>query len=194
VFARVGFHPCSDILNVMRKRSKSANNGRPPSEHPDIIDEMNAAWGRELPELDSAALEVVGRVIVIAQHLERSVDAALAPHGLSLGQFDILATLRRQGPQGKMTPTQLMKSVMLSSGGMTNRLDRLEQAGLIRREEDPADRRGVVVGLTEKGRELIEAAAATRFEEARASLPPLSAREQAELTSLLRRWLNGLER
>src|SRR5271163_4316349 len=116
----------------------------------DVIDQMNALWQRERPDLDSAPLELVGRVIVIAQYLERSVDAALEPFGLSLGQFDILATLRRQGPQGKMTPTQLMKSVMLSSGGMTNRIDRLEQARLLRREEDPSDRRGVVVGLTRK--------------------------------------------
>jgi DNA-binding MarR family transcriptional regulator len=163
-----------------------------PTDDPDIIDAMNAAWKRELPGLDPAPLEVVGRVIVIAQYLERSVEGALEPFGLSLGQFDILATLRRQGPEGKMTPTHLMKSVMLSSGGMTNRIDRMEQAGLIRREVDPDDRRGVVVGLTKKGRQLIERAAAVRFAEAEESLPPLTNGERGELASMLRRWLREL--
>lgn len=156
----------------------------------DIIDEMNAAWRRELPDLDPSPLDVVGRVIVIAQYLERSVNAALEPFGLSLGQFDILATLRRQGPQGKMTPTQLMKSVMLSSGGMTNRLDRLEQAGWIERGEDPDDRRGVVVGLTKKGRVLIDDATAARFAEAKKSMPSINGKEAKELANLLRNWLN----
>ena len=158
----------------------------------DSIDQMNALWKAQRPDLDPSALEVVGRVIVIAQYLERSVNAALEPFGLSLGQFDILATLRRQGPKGRMTPTQLMKSVMLSSGGMTNRLDRLEEAGWIRREADPEDRRGVVVGLTEKGRDLIDVATQARFEEAKKSLPPVCDKEMNELVSSLRKWLKQL--
>jgi len=154
----------------------------------DLIDRMNEQWRAARPDLDPGPLEVVGRVIVLAQYLERSVNEALAAHGLTLGQFDILATLRRQ-PDGRLTPTQLMRSVMLSSGGMTNRLDRLEEAGWIRREPDPEDRRGVVVGLTRKGRELIDAATATRFAEARDSLPPLEANEMREMKRLLRKWL-----
>jgi len=164
-------------------------NGKPS----DVVDEMNQAWKRERPDLDPSALGVVGRVIVLAQHLERSVDSALTPFGLSLGQFDILATLRRQGPEGKMTPTNLMKSVLLSSGGMTNRIDRLEQNGLIRREEDPADRRGVVVGLTKKGCELIDRATEARFSEAMESLPPLKREEMKNLAEYLRRWLLTFE-
>jgi len=155
----------------------------------DVIDQMNALWRRERPDLNPAPLEIVGRVIVIAQYLERSVNAALEPLGLSLGQFDILATLRRQGPNGRMTPTQLMKSVMLSSGGMTNRLDRLEEAGWIERHADPDDRRGIVVALTKAGRELIDQATTARFQEAKDSLPPLGAKESKELAALLRKWL-----
>lgn len=153
----------------------------------DLIDEMNAAWKKERPDLDPGPLEVVGRAIVIAQHLERRVNAALEPLGLSLGQFDILATLRRQGADARMTPTQLMKSVMLSSGGMTNRLDRLEKAGWIQRQADPGDRRGVVVGLTETGRELIDRATTIRFTEAKESLP--NHEDTKELAMMLRRWL-----
>ena len=155
----------------------------------DTIDQMNSLWKAERPDLDPSALEVVGRVIVIAQYLERSVNSALEPLGLTLGQFDILATLRRQGPKGRMTPKLLMKNVMLSSGGMTNRLDRLEEAGWIKREADPDDRRGVVVGLTEKGLQLIDLATAARFEEARNSLPPLGDKEMDDLISSLRQWL-----
>jgi DNA-binding MarR family transcriptional regulator len=157
----------------------------------DLIDRMNERWRAVRPDLDPTPLGVVGRVIVLAQHLERSVNEALAGHGLTLGQFDILATLRRQGPDGRLTPTQLMQSVMLSSGGMTNRLDRLEEAGLIRRESDPEDRRGVVVGLTRKGRELIDAATETRFAEARSAMPPLDRRETRVLAELLRKWLGA---
>jgi DNA-binding MarR family transcriptional regulator len=155
----------------------------------DLIDRMNERWRAVRPDLDPSALEVVGRVIVLAQHLERSVNAALAGHGLTLGQFDILATLRRAGPKVGLTPTQLMRSVMLSSGGMTNRLDRLEEAGLVKRRADPADRRGVVVRLTAKGAKAIDVAAAARFAEAAASLPPLSRSELAALSGLLRKWL-----
>lgn len=158
----------------------------------DIIDQMNALWLRERPDLDPTPLEVVGRAIVIAQHLERSVNAALEPLGLSLGQFDILATLRRQGPQGRMTPTQLMKSIMLSSGGLTNRLDRLEEAGWIAREADPEDRRGVVVGLTKKGCDIIDRATEVRFDEAKNSLPAMNPKETKELANSLRAWLNQL--
>jgi DNA-binding MarR family transcriptional regulator len=155
----------------------------------DLIDRMNDRWRAARPDLDPAPLEVVGRVIVLAAHLERSVNAALADFGLTLGQFDILATLRRAGPKAGLTPTWLMRSVMLSSGGMTNRLDRLEQAGLIERGDDPADRRGVVVRLTSKGAKVIDAATAARFAEAQASLPPLSQGQLRTLAGLLRTWL-----
>ena len=155
----------------------------------DPIDRMNEAWRRELPGLDPKALEIVGRVIVLAQHLEKSVNASLAQHHLTLGQYDILATLRRNHPRGGLTPTQLLSSIMLSSGGLTSRLNRLEADGLIVRKPDPDDRRGVRVWLTARGRKLIDAATATRFREAEESLPPLDAQEQATLAELLRKWL-----
>ena len=157
----------------------------------DLIDRMNEQWKAVRPDLDPEPLEVVGRVIVLAQHLERSVNEALAAHGLTLGQFDILATLRRN-PDGRLTPTQLLRSVVLSSGGMTNRLDRLEQAGWIRREADPEDRRGVVVALTPAGRKLIDAATETRFAEANRSLPALNPSELDLLKRLLRQWLTSI--
>jgi DNA-binding MarR family transcriptional regulator len=158
-------------------------------ENADVIDRLVAAWRDARPDLDPSPLEVVGRVIVLAQHLERSVEAALEKHKLSLGQFDILATLRRHGKKGGLSPSQLLESVMLSSGGMTARLDKLAEAGLVYRKADANDRRVVVVELTAKGRRVIDAATATRFAEANGSLPPLEPDERATLADLLRRWL-----
>jgi DNA-binding MarR family transcriptional regulator len=157
----------------------------------DAIDRLLSAWREARPDLDPSPLEVVGRVIVLAQHLEESVESALAKHNLTLGQFDILATLRRKSSRGGLTPSQLLESVMLSSGGMTARLDKLESAGLIIRTPDAEDRRMVVIELTPKGKRVIDAATATRFAEAKASLPPLDAGEMRVLAGLLRRWLSA---
>jgi DNA-binding MarR family transcriptional regulator len=158
----------------------------------DLIDRLLDAWRDARPDLDPAPLEVVGRIIVLAQHLEESVDSALARHSLTLGQFDILATLRRHGPRGGLTPSQLLGSVVLSSGGMTARLDKLEEAGLILRTPAADDRRMVIIELTPKGKRVIDAATATRFAEAKSSLPPLSEPEMKLLTGLLRKWLGRM--
>jgi DNA-binding MarR family transcriptional regulator len=155
----------------------------------DVVDRLLAKWREARPDLDPSPLEVVGRVIVLAQHLERNVETALERHGLSLGQFDILATLRRNGKKGGLTPSQLLESVVLSSGGMTARLDALAEAGYITRKASPADRRMVVIELTSKGRRVIDNATKTRFNEAKAALPPLKEDEMSALTGLLRRWL-----
>ncbi len=155
----------------------------------DVVDRLIEKWRAARPDLDPSPLEVVGRVLVLAQHLERNVEVALEKHKLALGQFDILATLRRQGKKGGLTPTQLLESVVLSSGGMTARLDALAEAGYIARKSNPADRRMVVIELTSKGRRAIDNATRTRFNEAKDSLPALDETEMAALTGLLRRWL-----
>jgi len=157
----------------------------------DPLDAVLAGWKAVRPNLDPSPLGLIGRVLVLADHLQRSVDAALAKHSLSLGLFDILGTLRRNGngKKGGMTPGQLLKAVVLSSGGLTSRLDKLEAAGLIARSDDPDDRRGVVVTLTAKGKRVIDAATATRFAEAKKSLPPLPAADRAALEDMLRAWL-----
>ena len=125
-------------------------------------------------------------MIVLAQHLQRSVDARLAKFDMTLGQFDILATLRRRG---QLTPKQLLESVVLSSGGMTGRLDGLADVGWIVRKPDPGDRRGVLVELTAKGKKRIDAATKARFAEAEASSPALNKKQAAELANILRVWL-----
>lgn len=160
---------------------------------PDVIDRIVSEWRTALPDLDPSPLQVVGRVLVLAQRLEERVSAILAAHHLSLGQFDILATLRRNGPKGRMSPSELLKNVALSSGGMTARLDKLEEAGLIARKPDPLDRRMLVIELTDEGERAIDAAAAARFEEAKKSLPPFTSAELKNLENLLRRWLGMSE-
>ncbi|MFO0936316.1 MAG: MarR family transcriptional regulator [Gemmataceae bacterium] len=157
----------------------------------DAVDQLIGAWRETRPDLDPTPLGIVGRVIVLAQHLEKSVASALSTHGITLGQFDILATLRRHGPKGGMTPTQLLGCVMLSSGGMTSRLDTLERSEWIVRRPDPNDRRGVIIELTAKGKKLIDVATATRFDEAARSLPNLSEGERKNLESMLRDWLEN---
>ena len=160
----------------------------PAADPPDAVDAMLAAWRACLPDLDPGALALVGRVILLAGRLEKRVEAALSAHKLTLGQFDILATLRRD-PANTLSPGRLLESVMLSSGGMTSRLDKLAEQGLITRTTDPTDRRGVVVALTPAGRTLIDAATATRFAEAREALPAMTAAERAVVTGVLRRWM-----
>ncbi len=155
----------------------------------DLVDKLLADWQVARPDLDSSPLELVGRVIVLARYLEQSVGEALEAHGLTLGQFDILATLRRHSTRGGLPPRELLKSVVLSSGGMTARLDALEVAGLIQRRPDGDDRRMVKIELTLKGRKVIDAATVTRFAEAKGSLPDLSAPERKQLTEVLRGWL-----
>lgn len=177
-------------LTVKNLDSESSGGSLSNMDRPDVIDRLLTAWRHVRPDLDCSPLEVIGRVIVLAQHLHRSVDRALAKHKLTLGEFDILATLRRHGPKGGLIPSQLLQSVMLSSGGMTARLDRLAAAGLIARKADPDDRRKVMIELTAKGRRVIDSATETRFAEAAASLPDLSPQELHQLADLLRRWLH----
>lgn len=159
----------------------------------DPIDQMIVAWQSALPELDPSGLELVGRVIVLAQHLEQSVNRALSRHKLTLGQFDILATLRRHDTEAGLTPTELLRSVMLSSGGMTARLKRLEEEGLIVRRPATTDRRQVAVKLTAKGKRRIEAATATRFEEAHQSAPDCDPAHAKLVINFLRNWLIQLQ-
>ncbi|MGH0035654.1 MAG: MarR family winged helix-turn-helix transcriptional regulator [Myxococcota bacterium] len=155
----------------------------------DVIDQLLDQWAHERPDLDASPMGVVGRVLRLGAFLQRRVEAVLEPHDLTLWQFDVLATLRRSGKPFSLSPTQLMREVMLSSGAMTNRLDRLETRGLVRRRPDPDDRRGVRIELTAAGRRLIDKAIATRFDEAREVVDNLGQRERQSLESTLRKLL-----
>ncbi len=152
-----------------------------------------AQWRKERPDLDVSPMAVLGRLGEAATLVARDRLAPLfARFGLQHGEFDVLATLRRSGAPFSLTPTALYETTMVTSGAMTNRLDRLEKAGLIRRVPHPSDRRGLMVQLTEEGRELIDRALEAHVENEHRILSGLSAEERERLAALLEKLIAGL--
>jgi len=136
---------------------------------------------------------VLGRLSEAATLVARDRLAPLfARYGLQHGEFDVLATLRRSGAPFSLTPTALYETTMVTSGAMTNRLDRLEKAGLIRRVPHPSDRRGLMVQLTEEGRELIDRAVEAHVENEHRILSSLDTEERERLAALLEKLIAGL--
>ena len=155
----------------------------------DRIDEILEQWQRESPQLDVSALAVTGRVMRIARLLEKHRETVLAEYGLNVWSFDVLATLRRQGSPYQLKPTDLYGLLMLSSGAMTNRIDRLEEDGLVVRLRDRDDRRSVIVQLTPKGIELMDTVMPVLFEKEKQFLEEFTKTETQTFTKLLRRFL-----
>lgn len=152
----------------------------------DEVDDIVVRWHRERPDLNVDPLQVLSRVTRLARHLDRVRRAAFAAHGLENWEFDVLSALRRQGAPYQLSPGALLRATLVTSGTMTNRIDRLESAGLVRRHRDPQDRRGVLVELTAEGQVVVDTAVADLVERERALLSGLAASEQRELASLLR--------
>jgi DNA-binding MarR family transcriptional regulator len=158
----------------------------------DRIDRILAQWGRERPDLDTRAMALVGRIQRAAAALRPRLDDTHGRSGLQGESFDVLASLRRSGRPYQLSPTQLYREMMLTSGAMTNRIDRLEEAGLVSRRPDPHDRRGTLVRLTAKGKARIDAATTEHVTNEERLLAGLSAREQLQLADLLRKLLLSL--
>lgn len=154
---------------------------------PDEIDNLLEQWRRERPDLDPAPMALVARLLRVARRVGRAVEAGLDAEGLQIGWFDVLSALRRAGEPHRLSPGQLAAALMLSTGGMTKRLDGMEQAALIRRIRDPRDRRALQIGLTTRGRALIDATVAEHIENEERLLSGLGRRERAELERLLRK-------
>lgn len=152
----------------------------------DAVDDIIEQWGRERPELDTSSIAVIGRLSRVSRVIERSMDEVFATHGLQAGWFDVLAGLRRAGGDCELTPSELTATMMLTSGGLTKRLDRLEEEGLIERRRDPRDGRGVLVRLTPAGHRRVDAAADDHLANQRRVLAPLSERQRTELARSLR--------
>jgi DNA-binding MarR family transcriptional regulator len=165
-----------------------------PRRERDRLDEIVAQWRRERPDLDVSSLALLGRLFRVAHLADLELAKGTAAHDVRPGWFDLLAALRRAGPPYELTPTELMQATMLSSGGITKRLDRLAQAGLLTRRPDPRDRRGTLVRLTPKGLSLFDRALETHLANEDRLLQPLSATEQRQLDRVLRRLLATLER
>ncbi len=122
----------------------------------DHVEVILAQWARERPELDASSIGIFGRISRIDRLFQQAMAEFLRPYGLTLGLFDVLAALRRLGAPFQARPSDLAETVMLTSGGMTGRLDQLEQAGLVVRVPDPDDRRGMLARLSSEGQELID--------------------------------------
>lgn len=159
----------------------------------DEVDEIMAQWRRERPELNPTPMAVFGRLSRLDHLANVAINARLGEHGLNRGEFDVLATLRRSGPPYTLTPTALARWMLLSSAAMTNRLDRLETAGLVERRPDPSDRRGTLVVLTDAGMRTVDVAVEDHVENERLLLDCLSAEEQEVLGALLRKLLRGVQ-
>lgn len=160
---------------------------------PDAVDTILAQWQRERPDLDPSPMGVIGRLSRLAQHIDRALQSEFAKLGVTPGEFDVLATLRRTGAPYQLNPSELYQTLMLSSGAMTNRLDRLERAGYVIRLPDPQDRRGTLVQLTDSGMQFINHAVEAHLRNEQRLVSMLSVEERKELSSILRHWLHGFE-
>lgn len=152
----------------------------------DHVDRLRAQWARELPDLDTSPMAVLGRIYRISNLVRPGIEATFAAFGLDRGEFDVISTLRRSGPPYRLTPTELYTSLMISSGGLTHRLGRLEKAGLVERLPSPSDGRSLIVGLTEKGNALAEQAFRTDMANEAAVLSAMDPARRAALETLLR--------
>ena len=152
----------------------------------DEVDEIVARWRSERPDLDVAPLHVLSRVTRLARHLDRVRREAFATHGLETWEFDVLSALRREGPPYQLSPGALLRATLVTSGTMTNRIDRLAAAGLVSRSRDPQDKRGVVVQLTEDGLRTVDGAMSDLLAQERSILAALDPSRQNDLAGLLR--------
>lgn len=152
----------------------------------DEVDRLVAAWRRERPDLDVEPLEVLSRISRLARHLDRARRLVFAEHNLESWEFDVLTALRRAGSPYQLSPGQLLTQTMVTSGTMTNRVDRLAKRNLVERLPDPSDRRGVLVRLTAEGRDRADRALAGLLIQERALLAELSRDRRSELADLLR--------
>jgi DNA-binding MarR family transcriptional regulator len=159
----------------------------------DQVDRLLRQWAHERPELDCSRLSVVVRVLLLSKVFRRSAEVALAPLNLKLWEYDVLSALRRQGPPFQLPASGLARASMLTSGAMTNRIDRLEARGLVERVPDPEDRRGVMVRLTIAGRQLTDDAIEARLTAANEQLEVLSVQERRAVSDGLRKVFAAVE-
>lgn len=158
-----------------------------PTPARDEVDRIVEAWTRERPDLDFAPMQVLSRVGRLSRHLERARRDAFASSELDPWEFDVLSALRRAGGPYQLSPKALMQQTLVSSGTMTNRIDRLVERSLVERRTDPNDGRGVLVVMTDLGRQRVDAAVSTLLDNERALLHSLTAAERERLAGLLRK-------
>ncbi len=163
-----------------------------PSGARDAVDLILEQWARERPDLDCSPMGIIGRISQLQREVHLAQRATFARHGLDVPSFDVLAALRRAGPPYQLTPTALMRTALVTSGAITQRLDRLEEKGLITRERSEADGRAVVVTLTDAGSKALEETLPDHLDTERRLLAGLSEADREGLAELLRRFLVSL--
>jgi DNA-binding MarR family transcriptional regulator len=159
----------------------------------DEVDGLVEAWRRERPDLDLGPMEVLSRVSRLSHHLDRARRTAFNDHDIEPWEFDVLAALRRAGSPYQLSPGRLIKETHVTSGTMTNRVDRLEERGLVKRLPDPSDRRGVLVQLTEAGRTTVDGALDGLLRREADLLAALGGSDRRQLAGLLRTLMTGFE-
>jgi DNA-binding MarR family transcriptional regulator len=159
----------------------------------DATDRLLTGWDDARPDLEVGALQVTARLARLGAHLARRQETVFSRFGLGRGEVGLLSALRISGPPHQLSPTNLAKGMMLSSAGVTSRIDRLERRGFVRRLPDPNDRRGVIIELTPEGLEVVDAAVTANTASDRQLLQRLDPTEIAQLEGLLRKLLAGLE-
>lgn len=160
----------------------------------DEVDRLVEAWARERADLDLRPMEVLSRVSRLGHHLDRARRQAFAEHDLEPWEFDVLAALRRAGAPYELSPGRLLKETLVTSGTMTNRVDRLAARGFVERSPDPHDRRGVLVRLTDRGRSTVDGALSGLLDREHDLLGGLDATDQQRLATLLRTLVLPFER
>jgi len=159
----------------------------------DWTDALLNRWGAVRPRQDMDPYQVTARISRIGLHIARHQEEAFGKFGLNRGEVGVLGALRIAGPKQQLSPTRLFKGLMLSSAGITSRLDRLERRGYVKRLRDPGDRRGVLVELTNAGREVLDQAVRANTGGEKELTASLTKQEQKVLAALLKKLLFGLE-
>ena len=160
----------------------------------DHVDRILAQWRKERPDLEVAPMGLIGRIKRLTLHLSREMEKTWTQYGLNAASFDVLATLRRSGPPFALSPGDLIAMTMVTSGTMTNRIDQLEKAGFVERNQSPEDRRSFLISLTDKGFQVIDAAVAAHVETQELLVSGLSADERRQLDALLKSFLSDFEK
>lgn len=175
----------------MKSRQRRAETADPVA---DRVEERRRQWARELPDVDTVGMAILGRARWITLQSRPAIEAVFERHGLGTGEFDVVATLLRAGPPYRLRPTELFRSLMISSGGLTDRLARLEDAGLVRRVASDEDARSLLVELTAAGRRRAELAFREDMAVEKDLLRHLTRDERDQLAALLAKLAAGLVR
>lgn len=158
------------------------------------MNEIRAQWAKQRPDIDTEPMALIGRVIRLSAHLSAEMTKTFAKHGLNAASFDVLATLLRSGEPHALSPNDLLATMMVTSGTMTNRVDQLEKEGLVARIQNPNDKRSVLVQLTSIGREKIDAAVTEHVDTQKSLIEAFPEEARTTLNELLQNYLSEIDK